>query len=171
MHWFVTSWSYGRVYFHDDVINWKHFLRYWPFGRGIRRSPVNSPHKGQWRIALMFSLICAWTNGWVNIRDAGDLRCHLPHYVVTATFMTITTFKYQCDGRKRPDGRRPSTRPPFQYTDVLICRNRDSGKISSRPYIVTMNNKTTEILYWINMSFSKLAAKIYSFQWVQAICV
>ena len=41
---------------HDDVIKWKHFPRYWPFVRGIHRSPVNSPHKGQWRGALMFSL-------------------------------------------------------------------------------------------------------------------
>ena len=32
---------------HDDVIKWKHFPRYWPFVRGIHRSPVNSPHKGQ----------------------------------------------------------------------------------------------------------------------------
>ena len=44
---------------HDDVIKWKHFPCYWPFVRGIHRSPVNSPHKGQWRGALMFSLICA----------------------------------------------------------------------------------------------------------------
>ena len=44
---------------HDDVIKWKHFPRYWPFVRGIHRSPGNSPHKGQWRGALMFSLICA----------------------------------------------------------------------------------------------------------------
>ena len=44
---------------HDDVIKWKHFPRNWPFVRGIHRSPVNSPHKGQWRRALMFSLICA----------------------------------------------------------------------------------------------------------------
>ena len=43
---------------HDDVIKWKHFPRYWPFVRGIHRSPVNSPHKGQWRGALMFTLIC-----------------------------------------------------------------------------------------------------------------
>ena len=48
---------------HDDVIKWKHFPRYWPFVRGIHRSPVNSPHKGQWRGALMFSLICARING------------------------------------------------------------------------------------------------------------
>ena len=39
---------------HDDVIKWKHFPRYWPFVRGIHRSPVNSPHKGQWRGALVF---------------------------------------------------------------------------------------------------------------------
>ena len=51
---------------HDDVIKWKHFPRYWPFVRRIHRSPVNSPHKGQWRGALMFSLICAWINGWVK---------------------------------------------------------------------------------------------------------
>ena len=26
--------------YHDDVIKWKHFPRYWPFLRGIHRSPV-----------------------------------------------------------------------------------------------------------------------------------
>ena len=69
--------------FHDDVIKWQHFPRYWPFVRGIHRSPVNSPHKGQWRGASIFSLICALTNGWVNNRDARDLRRHRPHYVLT----------------------------------------------------------------------------------------
>ena len=43
----------------DDVIKWKRFHCYWPFVRRIRLSPVNSPHRGQWRGALMFSLICA----------------------------------------------------------------------------------------------------------------
>ena len=56
--------------FHDGVIKWKHFPRYWPFVRGIHRSSVDSPHKGQWRGALMFSLICAYTNVWANNRDA-----------------------------------------------------------------------------------------------------
>ena len=51
-----------------------HFPRYWPFVRAIHRSPLSSPHKGQWRGALMFSLICVWINGWVNNRKAGDLR-------------------------------------------------------------------------------------------------
>ena len=44
---------------HDDVIKWKYFPRYWPFVRGIHRSPVNSPHKSQCRGALMFFLVCA----------------------------------------------------------------------------------------------------------------
>ena len=39
---------------HDDVIIWKYLPRYWPFMRGIHRSSVNSPHKGQWHEALMF---------------------------------------------------------------------------------------------------------------------
>ena len=47
------------------------------------RSPVNSPHKGQWRGALMFSLICAWTNGWVNNWYVGDLRRRRAHYDIT----------------------------------------------------------------------------------------
>ena len=41
------------------------------------------PHKGQWRGALIFSLICAWINAWVNNRQAGDLRRHRVHYDVT----------------------------------------------------------------------------------------
>ena len=57
----------------DDVIKWKHFMRYWWFVRGIHRSPVNSPHKGQWRGALMFSLIRTRINGWVNSREAETL--------------------------------------------------------------------------------------------------
>ena len=54
-----------HLLWHDDVINWKHFQLYWPFVRGIHRLPVNSPHKGQWRGALMFSLIFAWKK-WLS---------------------------------------------------------------------------------------------------------
>ena len=55
------------------------FPRYRPFVRAIHRSPVISPRKGQWRGALMFSLIWVWINGWVNNREAGDLRRHRAH--------------------------------------------------------------------------------------------
>ena len=67
---------------HDDIIKWNHFPRYWPFVRGIHRSPVNSPHIGQWRRALMLSLICVWINGWVYNGEAGDLRRYRAHYDV-----------------------------------------------------------------------------------------
>ena len=67
---------------HDDVIKWKHFPRYWTFVRGIHRSAVNSIHKGQWRGAFMFSLICARIKGWVNNGEAGDLRRYRVHYDV-----------------------------------------------------------------------------------------
>ena len=74
---------------HDEVIKWKQLPRYWTFLRGIHRSPVNSPHKGQWRGALMFSLICAWINGWINNGEAGDLRRHRSHYNVTVMLKKI----------------------------------------------------------------------------------
>ena len=47
LHGFV-----GTLSCYDDVIKWKHFPRYWPIVRGIHQSPMNSPHKGQWRGAL-----------------------------------------------------------------------------------------------------------------------
>ena len=75
--------------YHDDVIKWKHLPRNWPFVRGIHRSPVNSPHKGQWRGALMFSSICVWINDWVNNREAGDLRRYRRHYDVIVMYSDI----------------------------------------------------------------------------------
>ena len=80
----------GNVITLSITINpwWRHqmetFSASWPIVLGIRRWPVNSPHKGQWRGALMFSLTCAWINGEVNNREAGDLRRHRAHHNVTA---------------------------------------------------------------------------------------
>ena len=72
---------------------WRHqtetFSALLAFVRGIHRSPVNSPHKGQWHGALMFSLIWARTNGWVNNRDAGDLRRHGAHYDVSVMCISL----------------------------------------------------------------------------------
>ena len=77
--WLVTRHLMWRTdQYHDDVIKWKHFPHYWPF-----------VHKGQWRGALMFSLIWAWINGWVNSREAGDLRRHRAHYDVIVMITRI----------------------------------------------------------------------------------
>ena len=72
-HNLVTTWWRHQ---------WKHCQPYWPFVRWITRSPVNSPHKGQWRGALMFLWTAPWINGWVNNREAGDLRCYRAHFDV-----------------------------------------------------------------------------------------
>ena len=68
------------------------FHVYWPFARGIHRSPVDSPHKGQWSGALMVYFICTWTNGWANNQDAADLRYHHTHFDVTV--MYIATYSH-----------------------------------------------------------------------------
>ena len=76
--------------------NGKKIPRYWPFVRGIHRSPVNSPHKGQWRGALMFSLICACINGWVNNWDAGEcgITVMLVSFMSGLRFIRLTALMY-----------------------------------------------------------------------------
>ena len=66
MHLLLSRFVRIQLRLHDGVIKWKHSPRYWPFVRGIHRSPVNSPHKGQRSGILMFTLICTWINGWVK---------------------------------------------------------------------------------------------------------
>ena len=90
-HMGIPADRYVREYYHcekttnkhDDVIKWIQFPRNWFFVRAIHRSSMNSPHKGRWRGKLMFFLICARINGWVNNREPGDLRRHRTHYDVT----------------------------------------------------------------------------------------
>ena len=81
---------------HDDVIKRKHFPRYWPFVWGIHRSPVNSPHRGKWRGALMSHLDCAWTNSWANKGDAGDLGRHCAQCDVTVMCRGTWVVVYMC---------------------------------------------------------------------------
>ena len=64
---------------------------------GNHRSPVNSPHIGQWRRALMFSFMCTWTNGWVNKRDAGYLIHHRAYYDVTLMWLEIISESRKID--------------------------------------------------------------------------
>ena len=67
----------------DDVIKWKHFSGHWPFVRGSRRSPVNSPHRGLWRGALMFFYM------HLNKRLSKQSRRHRAHYGVTAMVLGV----------------------------------------------------------------------------------
>ena len=61
-------------------------------------SPVIGEFPSQrpmWRGTLMFSLICAWINGWVNHHEAGDLRRHRAHYGVIVMDCLVSWFGYQ----------------------------------------------------------------------------
>ena len=79
---------------------------------------VNSTHRGQWRGALVFSLICAWINGWVNNREADDLRRHRGHYDVN--IMTIGAI--MAWGAIRSLSTRSSVKQMSTYHQILICQ-------------------------------------------------
>ena len=50
-------------------------------------SPVTGEFTAQRPVTRNFEFfICAWTNDWVNNREAGDLRRHCAHYDVTVMF-------------------------------------------------------------------------------------
>ena len=78
----LASWQ------HDDVIKWKHFSRYWSLVRGIHRLPVKSPTKASDLELRRFLLSAPWINGWIDNREAGDLRRHRTHYDVIVMRMT-----------------------------------------------------------------------------------
>ena len=122
---------YFAAIFHDDVIKWKHFPRH-----VSGNSPVNSPHKGQWGGALMFSLICAWLNGWVNNDEAGNLRRHLAHYDV---IVVVLFFR-----------RHPENTPIFLYNKMSFI---DTGPIVT---LYHCQEKDTEVhRYGYNWPLSK----------------
>ena len=83
LNWWISYVLNWCLHWQDNAIKWQHFPRYWPFVRGIHRSSMNSPHKGQWRGDLMCSLICVSINGWISNSEAGDLRRHRAHYYVS----------------------------------------------------------------------------------------
>ena len=83
----VQSLKYRFLFKWDLIV----FLVIWPWWRHQMETfsallAICSPHKGQWRGALMFTLICARINGWVNNREAGDLRRYRAHYDVIVMY-------------------------------------------------------------------------------------
>ena len=85
---FSETWiRFPRFRLKDDFLAWwRHqmetFSELLALCAGKSLVPVNSLHKGQWCGALMFSLICARINDWLNNREAGDLRRYRGHYDV-----------------------------------------------------------------------------------------
>ena len=51
-------------------------------------SPVTCEFPAQRPVTRSFDVFfCAWINGWVKNREAGDLRCHRAHYDVTVMWL------------------------------------------------------------------------------------
>ena len=84
---------------HDDKL----FPRYWPFVRGIHRSPVNPPHQGQWRGALMFLLILSKQSRRRRFETSScslwrhcDAGCWFKHYegIITKSTWSIYIYIY-----------------------------------------------------------------------------
>ena len=114
----MTLQSYVLLY--DDVIKWKHFLRYWSFARRIHRWGVDSPDKGQWRGALEFSFMCAWKMLSSN-RDAGDFWRHGAHCnLIVGVMLIIWCYANDCPHRPRTITVSLPTKGDFWLTNLGI---------------------------------------------------
>ena len=82
-HGGVAGWPSTMLTISDGQI-WKHFPRSWSFVLVIHWWPVNSPHKGQWRGALMFYVIGGQINGWVKNCEAGNLKRQFAGHSLTS---------------------------------------------------------------------------------------
>ena len=88
----------------------------------IHWSPVNSPHKGQWRAVLMFSFIHNWTNGWVISGDTGDLRRYCADYdvIVIEIAMGAPVRENNCLTRPFCHPIRKNTQITLRFTTWLL---------------------------------------------------
>ena len=63
----------------------------------------------------MFSFICVWTHGWVNNREAGDLRRYRAHYdVIVMSVAILISSAHACKNSK-------FVLPVSRLKIVLIC--------------------------------------------------
>ena len=136
------SISYRTNYIctYDDVIKWKQFPRYWPFVQGIHRWPVNSPHKGHWRGASVFSLICAWNNSRANNGDAGNFRCHGAHYDVILMHVSVHVYVCVLSKTLRPDNQNYYC---YSFTKWILF----PSVISTSGFVKLFNHQMTDEPY------------------------
>ena len=148
---------------HDDIIKWKHFPRYWHFVQGIHRSPVNSPNKGQGRGALMFYLICAWINGWVNNREASDLTRHRTHYDVIIMWYFLLQRPIKTNGSLFLMGT-DTMKWPYWEERMLFCRNIQQQRNIFNQIIAFSKLSSLGLpLFWAGKCFVSCHVKIRSY--------
>ena len=85
----------------ERYVTWIRFMKYFPrhspLCEGNPRITDDSPHKGQWCVAMMFSLMCVWTKVCANSRDAGDFRSQGTHCDVIVMWNAINPGPYLID--------------------------------------------------------------------------
>ena len=69
-------WDWGRIFHQMEIFS--AFLTICA-GNSSVTGEVPTHRPVRWRFNV-FSFICAWINGWVSNREAGDLRRHRAHY-------------------------------------------------------------------------------------------
>ena len=123
------------------------------------------PHtKGQWGGALIISLICAWMNGWVNNREASDLRSHRAHYDVIMMYQKLPTLlpeRNEIIGNSPVTDKFPSQRPVTRsfgaFFDLHLYKR--FSKQCRRGWFETSSRSL--LRHWMNMS-SALSADAVS---------
>ena len=136
---------------------------------------MNSPHKGQWRGALMFSLICVWIKGWVNNREAGDLRRYRCHYdVIVMCGRPTNIWELACQKQVSRTG--ASYYIPQYVWDVITCHchwiglhpfkdyTSPSGHFSHKYLILTQMSTCMREVSWTHDSlFQKALSESWMF--------
>ena len=122
------------------------------------------PHTGQWRGALMFSLICVWINGWVNNGEAGDLRRYRAHYYVIVMWYGTGDRLPKCSDISRYvvchlNGTINHTESIIKHwiccgkTSPLFChRHKHIHHVVQREYIVVIRSEFSRCI-WCSIMF------------------
>ena len=150
------------------MTKWNYFPRNWLFVRGIHRSPVNSPHKGQWRGALMFSLIGTRINGWVDHGEAGDWRRYRTHYKVIVMSMGAAQQQYRSGNQLMTKW---SNITPWLVTwrhhNYLFCQVETKIFVFINLWdYLRMNLKTTSVCqkYYMLQRYLRMCCECYAMQ-------
>ena len=137
----VTLTTFPFLCKDDDFVKWKHFPRYWPFVRGIHRSPVISPRKGQWCGALVFSFYLR-LNKWLSKQSWGwwfetlsrPLWRHcnerFKSYFTWALYSGTTLCVYVVSGTARALTSDAITRPTSTLDAIVTTRLRTSRPLT-----------------------------------------
>ena len=160
--------SHDACFYPDDVVKWKHFPRYWPFVRGIHRSPMNSSHKGQCHGALIFPLIYA-LNKRLSIQSRGcwfetpsrSLRRHRNDYCSLVTYFDKVSIQRMVCTESSPTGASTNqiilTSPVGSDQEPAHCYKRACRSLQLFKYLLHCFGQS--LLHWITNEY-------FIFNWV-----